>query len=178
MEHPHQEGGISLGTGVRGLCLPQTKKYPLVLCEASLFLWSKPGQCVSLSPRSHQAGTCLAELISSFSDFDWGELNFFKVHANPSAADLLGLGSPCHQPSLLEVRLFVGGSFGTVNLLGSTLRLRIGIVSRTSDKVAERLVSLSANEDHLIRSQCILLHFFCSNLLYKLIFFNLNARVA
>ena len=114
---------------------------------------------------------CRAYLF--FSDFDWGELNFSKVHANPSATYLLGLGSPCHQPSLLEVRLFVGGSFGTVNLLGSTLRLRIGIVSRTSGKVAERLVSLSANEDYLIRSERMPLHFFWSNLLYKLIFFDL-----
>uniref|UniRef100_UPI00404794DC glycosyltransferase family 2 protein n=1 Tax=Algoriphagus sp. TaxID=1872435 RepID=UPI00404794DC len=32
MESAHQEGGIPLGTGVSGFCLPQTKKYPLVLC--------------------------------------------------------------------------------------------------------------------------------------------------
>ena len=136
MEPAHQEGRIPIGIGVVGFCLPQAKKYTLVICEAGFFLWEKSGQRLSLSPRGHQASACLAELLSSFSDFDWSELIFSSVPAYPSLTYLLGLGYSCDQPSLLEVPLFVGWSFGIIDLYRTALWLRIGPASGTGTKVA------------------------------------------
>ncbi len=150
----------------------------MVLCEAGLFLWKKPGQCFSLSPRGNQAAACLAKFFSFVFNLLSGQPTFYSTISDSTPAnsrDMVSLGGGAVH---LTIPFPGSGNFGIGYFLGSTFRIWNGLALGAGHQEGERLISLSANEDYLIWSQCILFHLFRSNFLHKLIFFNLNSRAA